>query len=134
MYIHKKKYEKHCFACYKKSCKHPFYKALKKKRKHKKDEKGRGRYRFFEGSRTVKNSYKSSVYRGLRWKGNEKRAEEKRKIMSIWRQQDWKEEDIWQQNPTMFQDLPVHGTMPSNQHKHWISVSHSHFCSQPLTK
>lgn len=43
------------------------------------------------------------------------------------------EEDIWQQNPTMFQDLPVHGTMPSDQHKHWIPYYHSHFCTQPLS-
>jgi RecA-family ATPase len=27
----------------------------------------------------------------------------------------------WQQNPTMFQDLPVHGTMPPDQHKHRVS-------------
>ncbi len=31
------------------------------------------------------------------------------------------EEDLWQQNPTMFQDLTVHGTMPPDQYKHWIS-------------
>lgn len=30
------------------------------------------------------------------------------------------EEDLWQQHPTMFQDLPVHGTTHANQYKHWV--------------
>ena len=55
------------------------------------------------GSRTVKNGSNPSIYKALRRKSNKK------------------EKDIWQQNPTMFQDLPVHGTMPSDQHKHWVS-------------
>ena len=41
--------------------------------KHKTDEKGRGGYRVLKGSRTTINGSKSSVYRGLGRKGNEKR-------------------------------------------------------------
>lgn len=66
----------------------------------KKEEEDKG---FLNGSRTIRNGSNSSIYKGL--KRNKKR----------------KEKDKWQQNPTMFQDLPVHGTMPSNQHKHWVS-------------
>ena len=57
----------------------------------------------FEGSRIAMNGLNPCIYKGLRRNENKK-----------------EEEDIKQQNPTMFQDLPVHGTMPSNQHKHWI--------------
>ena len=39
MYIYRKKYDKYRSASHLKSYKHPFYKALKEKRKHKKDEK-----------------------------------------------------------------------------------------------
>ncbi len=42
MYIHRKKCEKHCSTYHLKVWKHPFYKALKEKRKHKNGEKGRG--------------------------------------------------------------------------------------------
>ena len=78
----------------------------------KKEEEDMG---FLKGSRTAKNGSKPCIYKALRRNENKK-----------------EEEDIWQQHPSMFQDLPVHGTMPSSQHKHWISLYHSHFCSQPL--
>ena len=64
--------EKYCSTSHLKNCKHPFYMALKEKRKHKIDEKGRGGYSFFEGSRTVKKGSKSSIYKGLRRKETKK--------------------------------------------------------------
>ncbi len=76
-----------------KGWKHPFYNGKgKKKNDEKKEEEDNG---FLKGSRTVKNGSNPSIYKALR--GNENKKEE---------------EDIRQQNPTMFQDLPVHGTMP----------------------
>ncbi|RKI37133.1 hypothetical protein D7V86_23895 [bacterium D16-51] len=62
---------------------------------------------FLKGSRTIKDGSNPSIYKGLRRKRKQKNKE--------------KEEYIWQQNPTMFQDLPVHGTMPPDQHKYWVS-------------
>ncbi len=47
--------------------------ALNEKRKYKTDEKRKRRISFLKGSRTTMNRYKSSVYRELRRKGNEKR-------------------------------------------------------------
>lgn len=67
-------------------------------------KKRKRRILLFEGSRIAMNGLNPCIYKGLRRNENKK-----------------EEEDIRQQNPTMFQDLPVHGTMPSDQHKHWVS-------------
>ena len=83
-----KKCEKYCSTSHQKGWKCTVYKALKKKRKHKTDEKGRGGYRVLKGSRTVINGSKSSVYRVLRRNEKEKRTKEKRKIRGFKGQQD----------------------------------------------